>query len=140
MSAEENKALLRRFIEQVANKGDLSVIHELMPPDFVENQELPAGAPQGRDGVEHFFRQWRQGFADRNVRLDLEVAEGDLVTTYQTWRGTHTGEFLGIPATGKAVKVSGVDIVRVADGLIVEHWGILDMLLLMQQLGVIPAE
>jgi steroid delta-isomerase-like uncharacterized protein len=140
MSLDENKALFRRFIEQVANKGDLSVIHEMMPPDFIENQELPAGAPQGRDGVEQFFREWRQGFTDRNVTLDLEVAEGDLVTTFQTWRGTHTGEFLGIPATGKTVKVTGVDIVRVADGMLVEHWGILDMLLLMQQLGVIPTE
>jgi len=140
MSIEENKALFRRFMEQVANQGDLSVIHELMPADFIENQELPAGAPQGRDGVEQFFREWKQGFSDQNVTLDLEVAEADLVTTFQTWRGTHTGEFLGIPATGKTVKVSGVDIVRVADGMLVEHWGILDMLLLMQQLGVIPVE
>jgi steroid delta-isomerase-like uncharacterized protein len=140
MSTEKNKALFRRFIEQVANQGDLSVIHEMMPPDFIENQDLPAGAPQGRDGVEHFFRQWRQGFTDRNVTIDLEVAENDIVTAYQTWSGTHTGEFLGIPATGKAVKVTAVDIVRVADGLLVEHWGIMDMLLLMQQLGVIPAE
>ena len=140
MSTEENKALFRRFMQRVANQGDLSVIHQMMPPDFVENQELPAGAPQGRDGVEHFFRQWSQGFTDRNVTLDLEVAEGDLVTTYQTWRGTHTGEFLGIPATGKTVKVQAVDIVRVADGMLVEHWGILDMLVLMQQLGVIASE
>ena len=140
MSTEKNKALFRRFIEQVANQGDLSAIHEMMPPDFIENKDLPAGAPQGRDGVEHFFRQWRQGFTDRNVTIDLEVAENDIVTAYQTWSGTHTGEFLGIPATGKAVKVTAVDIVRVADGLLVEHWGIMDMLLLMQQLGVIPAE
>jgi steroid delta-isomerase-like uncharacterized protein len=140
MSTDENKALFRRFIEQVANQGDLSVIHQMMPPDFIENQELPAGAPQGRDGVEHFFRQWTQGFTDRNITLDLEVAEGDLVTTFQTWRGTHSGEFLGIPATGKTIKVPAVDIVRVADGMFVEHWGVMDMLVLMQQLGAIPIE
>jgi steroid delta-isomerase-like uncharacterized protein len=112
----------------------------MLPADFIENQELPAGVPQGRDGVEHFFREWTQGFTDRNVTIDVEVAEGDLVTGYQTWRGTHTGEFLGIPATGKTIKVTAVDILRVADGKFVEHWGILDLLLLMQQLGVIPAE
>ena len=92
------------------------------------------------NGVEYFFRQWRQGFTERNVTIDLEVAENDIVTTYQTWRGTHTGEFVGIPATGKTIKVSAVDIVRVADGMLVEHWGILDMLLLMQQIGVIPSD
>lgn len=74
MSTDENKALFRRFIDRVANQGDLSVIHELLPPNFIENQDLPAGASQGWDGVEHFFRQWRQGFTDRNVTLDLEVA------------------------------------------------------------------
>jgi len=140
MSTEENKALFRRFIEQVANQGDLSVIHELMPPDYIENQELPDGAPEGRDGMEQFFRQWKQGFTDRNVTIDLEVAEGDLVTVFETWRGTHTGEFLGIPPTGKTIKVASVDIVRVADGMFIEHWGVMDMLVLMQQLGVVPTE
>ena len=112
----------------------------MMPPDFIENQDLPAGAPQGRDGVEQFFREWRQGFTDRNVTIDVEVAEDDLVTAFQTWRGTHTGEFLGIPPTGKIIMVPAVDIVRVADGMFAEHWGVMDMLVLMQQLGVVPTE
>jgi predicted ester cyclase len=138
MSTEENKALFRRFVEQVANQGDLSVVDELLIPTFVEHEVLPPGTPSGRDGVKHFFQTWRRGFPDGRVTLDLVIAEGDLVTAYETWTGIHAGEFMGIPASGKSVKFQAVDIIRVVDGEFVEHWGISDTMSLMQQLGVIP--
>ena len=138
MSTEENKALFRRFMEQVGNKGDLSVIDELMTADFVEHEPLGPGMLPGRDGVKQFFQGWRTGFPDGKITLDVEVAEGDLVTCFETWQGTHTGEFMGIPASGKQVKFEAVDIIRVADGQFVEHWGIIDALRLMEQVGAIP--
>jgi predicted ester cyclase len=139
MATETNKALFRRFMEEVANRGNLGVIDEFMVPDFEEHEELPPGAPAGREGVRYFFREWRSGFPDGRVTLDLEIAEGDLVTCYETWQGTHTGTFLGIPPSGKRVLFRGIDIVRVADGKAVEHWGVSDMLSLQRQLGLIPA-
>ncbi len=137
--AENNKALLRRFMEEVANQGNLAVIDELMVPNFVEHEEFPPGTPTGREAVRFFFSQWRQGFPDGRVQAELEIAEGDLVVGYETWSGTHTGEFFGMLASGKSVTFKAIDIVRIADGKLVEHWGILDHLTLRQQIGVLPA-
>ncbi len=93
----------------------------------------------GREGVKQFFREWRTGFRDGHVNIDLEIAEGDLVTCYETWSGTHSGTFLGIPASGKQVSFAAVDIIRVADGQFVEHWGITDVMGFMEQIGASPA-
>jgi predicted ester cyclase len=138
MSTEENKALFNRFMNEVANKGNLTAIDELMSPDFVEHEELPPGTPPGREAAKYFFAQWRQGFPDGQVTLEKEIAEGDLVSVYETWRGTHTGEFFGIPASGKPVSFKVIDILRVANGKFVEHWAVADNLSLMQQIGAIP--
>jgi steroid delta-isomerase-like uncharacterized protein len=138
MSTEENKALFHRFVNEVANKGNLSLIDELTSPDLVEHEELPPGTPPGREAVKYFFAAWRQGFPDGQVTVEKAIAEGDLVSCYMTWRGTHTGEFFGIPASGKPVTFKGNDIVRVANGQVVEHWAVTDNLSLMQQIGAIP--
>ncbi len=139
MSVEENKALFRRLIEEVANQGNLAAIDELVAPDFVEHEELPPGIPPGLEGLRAFFAAWRRGFPDGRVTLELEIAEDDLMAGYETWRGTHQGEFFGIPPSGQPVTFKVIDIVRVANGKVVEHWAVSDNLSLMQQLGAIPA-
>jgi predicted ester cyclase len=139
MSAATNKALFHRFLEEVANQGRLEVIDQLLAPDFVDHEELPPGVPAGLEGVKHYFSQWRQGFPDGQVTAVLEIAEDDLVVSYTAWRGTHQGEFLGMPPSGRSVEYKLVDIVRVADGRMVEHWAVSDNLALLTQIGAIPA-
>ncbi len=138
MSIEANKALFRRFIEEVVNAGNLALIDELVAPDFIEHEDLPPGVPPGREGLKAFFAEWRSGFPDGRVTLELEIAEGDLVVGYETWRGTQQGTFMGMPASGRPVTFKVIDIVRVANGQIVEHWGLGDNLSLLQQIGAIP--
>jgi hypothetical protein len=88
------------------------------------------------DGLRLFFAS--RSPSDGRVTLEMEIAEGDLVAGYETWRGTHTGEFFGIPASGRPVTFKVNDIIRVANGKIVEHWAVTDNLSLMQQIGAIP--
>jgi predicted ester cyclase len=92
----------------------------------VEHEKLPPPIPSGREGVKYFFAAWRQGFPDGHVTIEKAIAAGDLVACYLTWRGTHTGEFFGIPASGKPVTFKEIDIVRVANGQAVEHWAVTD--------------
>jgi len=138
MSAEENKERFRNFMEEVANRGNMAALDEFVASDFVEREELPPGAPPGRDAVEYFFTMVRTGFPDLQVTLDDVIAEGDKVVARTTWRGAHRGEFMGIPPTGKTVAFTAIDIVRYAGGKMVEHWGQIDNLGLLQQLGVVP--
>lgn len=140
MSTEQNKTLFRRFIDEVVNRGNFAAIDELVAPSFVEHEELPPNIPPGIEGVKAFFAEWRRGFPDGKVAVELVIAEGDLVACYQVWSGTHTGEFTGIPPSGKPVNFKVVDIVRIADNRMVEHWAVSDNLALMQQIGVIPAQ
>ena len=136
MSAEENKALIRRFTEEVINGKNLAVIDELMTPDYVEHEELPAGAAGGREAVKQFFGMLFNAFPDLQATVEDIVAEGDRVASRGTWRGTHRGEFMGIPPTGKTATFAVFDIVRMRDGKATDHWGVTDTMSLMQQLGV----
>lgn len=136
MSAEENKALMRRFMEEVVNGKNLAVIDELVTADFVEHEELPAEAAGGREGVKQFFGALFNAFPDLHATVDDMVAEEDRVAVRGTWRGTHQGEFMGIPPTGKTATFAVFDIVRVRDGKVTDHWGLSDNMALMQQLGV----
>ncbi len=134
---EDNKALNRRFVEEVINQGNLDAIDELIDPGVVDHS-VPAGFPTGREGAKQFAAMMRSAFPDLHHTIEDMIAEGDKVVMRSTWSGTHQGEFMGIPATGKRVTVSAIDISRVADGRIVEHWEQSDALGLMQQLGVVP--
>ncbi len=135
--AERNKAVVRRFIEEVQNKKDFAVFDELNDPEFV-NLSAPPGVPADREGGKMFLGAFVNAFPDSRVTIDDMIAEGDRVVTKKTFTGTHTGEFNGIPATGKQVTLQYVDILRLRDGRIVEHWLSMDQLSFMQQLGVIP--
>ena len=135
--ADDPKDLARRFYAEVINGKNLEVIEELVDDDLVEHQEMP-GMPPGKDGVRAFFDVFHTAFPDLHADIQGIVSEGDEVWVYAVMTGTHQGEFLGIPATGKQVSVNMVDRVRVQDGKAVEHWGVSDDLGLMTQLGVIP--
>ena len=139
MSAEQNKALIRRLMEEVFHRGNTSLVDELVAPDFVEHEELPPGIPPGREAVKQLPTIFRSAFPDFKVTTNDVIAEGDKVAVRSTWSGTHKGEFMGIPPTGKGISFEVIDITRITGGKIVEHWGQMDNLGMMQQLGVIPA-
>jgi predicted ester cyclase len=138
MSAEQNAELFRRFIEEGFNQRNLSVIDEAIAPDFVEHEELPPGIAPGREGVRQFFGTLISAFPDFKFTIDDVIAQGDKVVVRSTWTGTQQGEFLGIPPTGRGISFGVIDIVRIAGGQAVEHWGQMDSMRMMQQLGVIP--
>ena len=139
MSTEQNKALIGRFIEEIFNRGNMSVVEALFAPDFVEHEQLPPGIPNNREGVKVLTSMLRSAFPDFKATIDDIVAEGDKVVIRMSWSGTHKGEFMGIPATGKRVSFGVMDIIRVSKGKLVEHWGQMDSMSLMQQLGAISA-
>ncbi|MDQ4001303.1 MAG: ester cyclase [Actinomycetota bacterium] len=136
MTEEENKALNRRFVEEVINQGNIDAIDELIDPGVVDHA-APPGFPTGREGAKQFAAMMRAAFPDLHLTIEDMIAEGDKVAVRSTWSGTHEGEFMGIPATGRRVAVSGIDISRCADGRMVEHWEQFDALGLMQQLGAV---
>ncbi len=134
---EDNKALNRRFVEEIINQGNIEAIDELIDPGVVDHA-APPGFPTGREGAKQFVAIVRSAFPDLHHTIEDLIAEGDKVVMRSTWSGTHQGEFMGIPATGRRVTVSGIDISRCADGRMVEHWEQFDALGLMQQLGAVP--
>ena len=139
MSTEQDKALVRQFIDEIFNRGNMRMVDQYFAADFVEHEELPAGIPRDRDGVVQLTTMLRTAFPDFTATIDDIIAEGDKVVIRMTWRGTQEGEFLGIPPTGKSISIGVIDIIRMADGKAVEHWGQMDSMGMMQQLGAIPA-
>ncbi|MBX3085480.1 MAG: ester cyclase [Anaerolineae bacterium] len=135
MSTEQNKALVRKF-EELINSRDLDTALTLLSPDFADH--TPAvGLPPGIEGVRAFFTMQFAAFPDsHSISLDI-IAEGDKVVHRMSNEGTHQDEFLGIPATGKRVAMTHIDIWRIADGKLAEHWVEADMMGMMQQLGVV---
>ncbi len=132
---EVNKALVRRFYDELVNGGQLELVDELFAPEFVEHEELPNLTPDRR-GVREFLELFRRAFPDLTFTIEHLVADGDLVAAYLTMRGTHKEDFLGIQPTGRKISVRSFDLLRVSDGKFVEHWGVTDTMAMMQQLGV----
>jgi predicted ester cyclase len=135
---ERNKAVIRRFIEEVQNHQDWAVYDEVNDPSFV-NLSAPPGVPADREGGKLYLQALASAYPDAHVTIDDMIAEGDQVVTKKTFSGTNTGEFAGMPATGRPVTIQYVDIMRIRDGRIVEHWLSMDQLAWMQQLGLAPA-
>jgi steroid delta-isomerase-like uncharacterized protein len=134
--SEANKALMRRFFAEVFNEGKIAVIDEISTPDFVSHD---LGNPlHNRDGIKLQVAAIRDAFPDVHFTADDMLADGDKVAVRFTMRGTQRGDFMGIPATNKAITVTGVDIVRFSGEKAVEHWHEWSGLSLMQQLGVLP--
>lgn len=134
---EENKRIARRVIERLWNKGEFQLADEIVARDYIEH--LPGDETHGLDGVRQYLAEHRLGFPDIHYTVKDQVAEGDKVVTRWTARGTHQGEFKGMPATGKRGRLSGITISRIADGKLIEGWTSPDELGLMQQLGVVPS-
>lgn len=136
MSIMENKAIVARIID-LSNEHKYDEAKALYADDFVNRD---AGAPdiQDRDALMVMFAAWGAGFGDGAAKIEDLIAEGDQVTKRWIYTGTHTGEFMGIPPTGKAIKMTAITIYRLVGGKVVECWWNYDSLGLMQQLGVIP--
>jgi len=137
MSAEENKALVRRFYDEVLNKKNLAAIDQISAANYVDHS-APPGVPPGLAGEKAWFAMLHAAFPDGRTTIEDIVADGDKVVVRGVMTGTHKGEFLGVPATGKKVEIRGIDMIRIQNGKSVEHWGQWDTMGLMQQLGVVP--
>lgn len=138
-SIETNKAVVRRFYDEMLNDGDLEIANELLDVNIVEHNNFP-GMASGREGCRRFVQTMRKGFPDLRVTVEDMVAEDDKVATRVTLEGTHRGDFLDLAPTHKKVKLQGYDFVRLANRRIVEHWGLADEWDLTQQLGSHPGE
>ncbi|MEZ0369927.1 MAG: ester cyclase [Candidatus Sericytochromatia bacterium] len=135
--SEQNKALVRRVFEGM-NRGDVQVFDEVLSPEY-KNHNMPMPVP-GPEGMKQVIGMFRSGFPDFKVDLEQVLADGDRVVSQGVWTGTHQGEFMGIPATGKPISVGYIDIWRFVDGKAVENWVQMDMVGMMQQLGVAPQQ
>jgi steroid delta-isomerase-like uncharacterized protein len=134
MSIEENKNIVRRY-KDAYNDNDLDALDEVLAVDVITPKIMP-GVPAGLEGAKAVHRTSLIGMPDFQTEIDDLIAEGDKVVARVTMTGTHTGDFWGIPATGKSVNFTGIYIARIKDGKIVEHWGEEDGIGLMQQLGI----
>lgn len=137
MLAEENKAIVRRCIEEAFNKGNTNAMDKFFAPNVVPHP-LPSGVPHDRQGLKRFFTTLLAAFPDYCLTIEDMVAEGDKVVIRSTISGTHKGEFMGITSTGKQVTWTAIEIWRIEGGKVVEIWGQVDQLGMMQQLGVAP--
>ena len=131
------KALAKRFNDEVFTQGNIDVIDEIVADDYVEHQEFP-GLEPSKEGLKKFVQLFHGAFSDINVETVGTGVDGDEIWVHSVFTGTHTGEFAGIPATGKRVALAMMDRVKTRDGKAIEHWGVSDDLGMMTQLGVIP--
>jgi steroid delta-isomerase-like uncharacterized protein len=136
VSADTNKEIVRRLVVEPW-EGDFGVIDELVAPKYVGHDPAQPDT-QGPQGIKEFITGYLTGFPDGKITIDEQLAEGDLVATRWTGRGTHQGELMGIPPTGKQVTVSGITISQIKNGKVVEEWSNWDTLGMLQQLGVVP--
>jgi steroid delta-isomerase-like uncharacterized protein len=136
--SDANKIVSRRLVEEVFNQGKYDVIEEIIVPTFV-NHDPATGDVTGYEGVRQNIDGYRSAFPDLKITIEEQLAEGDLVATRWTAKGTHKGELMGIAPTGKEATVTGLTLDKIEDGKIVETWNNWDTLGLMRQLGVIPA-
>ena len=136
MSTEENKSIVRRLLEEGINQRNTSVFDDLVGANYVNNT-FPAPA-RGPEAYKQTLGLFLAGFPDMHITVEGEVGEGDMVSTRGYFTGTHSGEFMGIPPTGKQINVRYIEMWRVQDGKLGENWVQMDQLGMMQQLGIIP--
>ena len=137
MSAEESKAILRRWFEEVWDKRNLAAIDEIVSDNFVFHNAPPGISPD-REGVRQLVTMMQAAFPDVRITVEDQIGEGDKVVTRWTFAGTHKGELMGIAPTGKQVTTAVITINRIAGGKAAEAWEEVDRLGMMQQLGVVP--
>jgi predicted ester cyclase len=139
MTPQEMKDIFNRFAEEVINQGNVDALDKYTTPNFVENQ-VPPGLPPNREGSKIYFNMLRTAMPDLHVVLDDLIVEGDKLVARSTWSGTNTGEFMGVAPSGKRVSFGALDELIITDeGKATIHWGVTDLLALLQQIGAIPA-
>ena len=138
MSAE-TKGIARRLLEEAFNSGNLDVVDELVAPEFVNHDAAMPEPTVGIEATKASIRGYREAFPDLRLTIEEQIAEGEYVTTRWTGRGTHEGDLMGMPATGKQATVTGITIDRIVDGRFVESWTNWDTLGMLVQLGVVPS-
>lgn len=134
MTTDDNKALVQRFFNEVINQRNLAALSQFVDPGGV-NHTVPAGMPQETN---QFLSQYLNAFPDAQATVEDLLADGDKVVARVSIRATHKGTFRGIAPTGKPITVMGINIFRIANGKLVEHWGLTDRLTVLQQVGVVP--
>ncbi len=134
-----NKQLVNDFIQALFTKGDLDAVDRYLDPNLINHDPPFPGAPTGREGMRHAAARFRTALPDWHSEIDELVAEGDLVVERFTASGTHRGELMGVPPTGKTLVLQGIQIFRIENDKIVERWGRLDEVGLLRQLGLVPA-
>ncbi len=135
---EAAKAVIRRWNEEGWSGGNYDLAQEIIAPVMTVHGAGGQSVGMGPDGLVDLIRTWRTAFPDGTMAIDDLIVDGDLVGIRNTWHGTHTADFYGIPATGRTVHVTSIGIDRVKNGQVVEGWGELDMIGMMQQLGAMP--
>jgi steroid delta-isomerase-like uncharacterized protein len=138
MSAEENKAVVRRVIEEMFNEGNLDAAYELIAPDYVQHDPAMPEEARGPEGYKEFAAAYRTAFPDLHMEVEAQIAEEDLVTTRWICTGTHEGNLMGLAPTGIRVRQPGMDISRVSEGKVAETWEGYNPMVMMQQLGMLP--
>ena len=139
VSTQENKALARRVLEEMFNKGNLNLADEVFAPDYVDHDPAMPEDIRGPEGFKEYVSIFRTAFPDIHLEIEDQVAEGDKVVTRWTGTGTHEGELMGIAPTGNNVTLPGMEIVRISGGKLAEGWEGYDSMVLMEQLGVMPS-
>jgi predicted ester cyclase len=138
MSTEQNKAMVRRYHEELFNKGNLAVADEVFDSNYANSAFDKLGLPSGPEGFKQYASMIRTAFPDFHLSIEDQVAEGDKEVHRILARGTHKGNFMDIAPTNKQMEVSVIGIDRISGGKVVETWVEIDMFAMMQQLGVIP--
>ena len=140
MSVEENKATFRRYVEEVWIDEDMTIADDIFAGEYISHQSDGSVLERTPEDVKKFVREYRSAFSDVADTVEDIIGEGDRVVTRWRLQATHTGDFRGIPATGKRITMTGIGIFRFSEeGKVVESWDSMDQLGMMQQLGVIPA-
>ena len=135
MPTAENRDTCRRFFEEVVSEGDLRLVDEICSPDYRLHATLSGPEAIDREGLKELVASWRSSFPDGKITVEDMVAEGDLVAARMLERGTHLGEFRGMSPTGRPVTYGSMTFLRVINGRITEHWGLLDIPSLLAQIG-----
>ena len=136
---EDRKELARRFYAEIMPSGDAEAAAELISDDFVNHAAPPDAPPTGPDNVRHVVKMLADAFSDQRYDVHHAVVDGDIGVAHVTWHATHTGEFMGIPATGKSFAADQVHIFRFdADDKVCEHWAVREDLEMLRQMGILP--
>jgi steroid delta-isomerase-like uncharacterized protein len=134
----ENKAIVWRLINEVLLGGRLGVVAEIFAPDYQAHDPSNPDRPGGIEGARAFAAMFQSGLSEQDYRVEDMIGEGSLVTYRWALSGRHTGTFMGVPPTGRAISITGIDAIRIANAKIAESWTAADALGLLRQLGVLP--